>query len=160
MSVTKKDVETVAELARLKFTDDEKEELIGTLNNILGYFDKLSEIDTENVEPLTHILPVQNVTREDEIKPTIGQEKALGNAPKEKRSHNPKYRSLISAPAARFPVSKPWAKSPDSSAIEVNCSTPGKTRGFPRGNSSDRKCRKSARNCSSLPSSSGSPQNR
>ena len=87
MGVTKKDVETVAELARLSFTDEEKVELIGTLNNILGYFDKLSEIDTEHVEPLTHILPVQNVMREDEIKPSIGQEKALENAPKEKRGH-------------------------------------------------------------------------
>ena len=87
MGVTTKDVETVAALARLKFTDDEKEDLIGTLNNILGYFDKLSEIDTENVEPLTHILPVQNVMREDEVKPSIGQKKALENAPKEKRGH-------------------------------------------------------------------------
>ncbi|MBN1291679.1 MAG: Asp-tRNA(Asn)/Glu-tRNA(Gln) amidotransferase subunit GatC [Candidatus Latescibacteria bacterium] len=87
MSVTRKDVDNVAALARLSFTDKEKEELIGTLNNILGYFDKLSELNTENVEPLTHILPVQNVMRDDEIKPSLDQETALKNAPKHARGH-------------------------------------------------------------------------
>ena len=87
MAVTKKDVETVAELARLSFTEKEKKELTGTLNSILGYFDKLSELDTGHVEPLTHILPVQNVMREDEVQPSCGQEMALANAPKHKRGH-------------------------------------------------------------------------
>lgn len=87
MAVTKKDVDSVAQLARLTFTDDEKDDLVGTLNNILGYFDKLSELDTDNVEPLTHILPVRNVMREDEMKPSCGQETALENAPKHRRGH-------------------------------------------------------------------------
>ncbi|MCE5248951.1 Asp-tRNA(Asn)/Glu-tRNA(Gln) amidotransferase subunit GatC [bacterium] len=87
MAVTKKDVDTVASLARLSFTDKEKEDLLGTLNSILEYFDKLSELDTANVEPLTHILPIQNVMREDEVQPSLGQETALMNAPKHARGH-------------------------------------------------------------------------
>ena len=87
MAVTKKDVDTVAALARLYFTEEEKEELIATLNNILNYFNKLSELDTDNVEPLTHILPVYNVMREDERKESLCQETALANAPKHDHGH-------------------------------------------------------------------------
>lgn len=89
MAVTKHDVDIVADLARLSFTEEEKEEMTGVLNNILDYFDKLSELDTEDVEPLTHILPVQNVMREDVVEPSrcIGQEAALKNAPKHDRGH-------------------------------------------------------------------------
>jgi len=87
MGVTKKEVDTVSTLARLHFTDEEKEELMGTLTNILEYFDKLSELDTDDIEPLTHILPVQNVMREDVVKPSFGQETALKNAPKHARGH-------------------------------------------------------------------------
>ena len=87
MVVTRKDVDTVAALARLYFSDEEKEELISTLNNILGYFDKLNELDTENVEPLSHILPLRNVMREDEVKETFDQATALKNAPRQKRGH-------------------------------------------------------------------------
>ena len=87
MSVTRKDVETVAGLARLTFTEEEKENLTGTLNSILGYFDKLSELDTSDVEPLSHILPVHNVMREDEVQPSCGQETALANAPVSRRGH-------------------------------------------------------------------------
>ena len=87
MAVTKKDVETVASLARLYFPDNEKDAIAATMNNILSYFDKLSELDTTEVEPLTHILPVENVMREDEIKPSLDQETALANAPKHARGH-------------------------------------------------------------------------
>lgn len=87
MSVTRKDVDTVATLARLSFTDAEKEEMTGTLNSILGYFDKLSELDTASVEPLTHILPVENVLREDAVAPSLDQETALANAPFAENGH-------------------------------------------------------------------------
>ena len=87
MAVTLKDVDIVATLARLYFTEKEKEELLVTLNSILKYFDKLSEIDTENIEPLTHILPVQNVMREDEVQESLDVETALMNAPKHNRGH-------------------------------------------------------------------------
>ncbi len=87
MAVTRKDVDNAATLARLFFTAEEKEEMEDTLNNILGYFDKLSEIDTTGVEPLAHILPVENVMREDVVKPSLDQETALKNAPKHDRGH-------------------------------------------------------------------------
>ena len=87
MSVTRKDVDTIAALARLYFTDKEKEEMMDILNKILEYFDKLSELDTGDVEPLTHILPVQNVMRGDEVKESYDQETALKNAPKHDRGH-------------------------------------------------------------------------
>ena len=87
MAVTREDVDNAAALARLYFTDEEKEEMIGTLNGILEYFDKLSDLDTEDIEPLTHILPVQNVMREDEVKPSFDQKTALKNAPKHGRGH-------------------------------------------------------------------------
>lgn len=87
MAVTRKDVDTVANLARLTYTGEEKEELIGTLNDILGYFDMLRNLDTENVEPLAHILPVENVTREDVPRPSMPVETVLGNAPKSEGGH-------------------------------------------------------------------------
>ena len=87
MAVTKKDVDAVATLARLYFTEEEKEELVDTLNSILNYFDKISELDTEDVEPLSHILPVYNVMREDEEKESLGQETAFANAPKHDHGH-------------------------------------------------------------------------
>ncbi len=87
MAVTKNDVESIANLARLSFSDAEKDRLADTLNSILEYFDKLSELDTADVEPLTHILPVQNVMRADENIPPLPQKTALENAPEQARGH-------------------------------------------------------------------------
>lgn len=81
MSVTKKDVEYIAELAKLKFKDDELENFTSQLNQILEYIEKLDELDTENVEPLSH--PIENVNnfRKDEVKPSVKRGDALENAP-------------------------------------------------------------------------------
>ena len=87
MAVTRKDVDTVATLARLYFSEEEKAQLTVSLNDILGYFDKLSELDTEQVEPLTHILPMRNVMREDRVLASFDQETALANAPEADRGH-------------------------------------------------------------------------
>jgi aspartyl-tRNA(Asn)/glutamyl-tRNA(Gln) amidotransferase subunit C len=81
MSVSRKDVEHIAELARLKFNDEELENFTNQLNEILTYVDKLNELDTENVEPLSHPVENNNVFRDDKIKPSIPKEKALKNAP-------------------------------------------------------------------------------
>jgi aspartyl-tRNA(Asn)/glutamyl-tRNA(Gln) amidotransferase subunit C len=81
MAVTKKDVEHIAELARLKFNEKEIENYTEQLNEILNYVEKLNELDTENVEPLSHPIEGQNVFRNDEVKPSISREKALKNAP-------------------------------------------------------------------------------
>lgn len=79
--ITRADVEKVAKLARLQLSDAEVEEFTGQLGSILGYFEKLSELDTEGVEPLAHCLPISNVLREDEPKESLGVERTLANAP-------------------------------------------------------------------------------
>lgn len=79
--ITKKDVEYVAGLARLEFSEEEKENFTKTLNDILEYAQKLNEINTDNVEPTAHILSVKNVFRKDEARPSMDREKILENAP-------------------------------------------------------------------------------
>lgn len=81
MSVTKKDVEHVAELARLHFTEEEKENLIQDLNNILGYIDQLNELDTEGHDIIVNPYYIENKLREDEIRPSLELKEVLGNAP-------------------------------------------------------------------------------
>lgn len=81
MSVSKKDVDYIAELARLKFTEEEKEGFIEDLNNVLGYIDKLSELDTENVDILVNPIYIENVYREDVVEESLTQEDFLKNAP-------------------------------------------------------------------------------
>jgi aspartyl-tRNA(Asn)/glutamyl-tRNA(Gln) amidotransferase subunit C len=81
MSVTLKDVEHIAELARLEFDAKEKEKLTHELNDILKYIGKLNELDTSKVEPLSHVIELNNVFREDVVIPSIPTEEALKNAP-------------------------------------------------------------------------------
>lgn len=81
MSVSKKDVEYIANLAKLKFSEKELENLIHDMNEILTYVEKLKELDTKNVEPLSHPVENSNVFRNDETKPSIKREDALRNAP-------------------------------------------------------------------------------
>ena len=81
MSVTKKDVEHIAKLARLEFNDEEINDYTQQLNKILEYVDKLNELDTENVEPLSHPVEGSNVFRDDELKPSVSRDDALANAP-------------------------------------------------------------------------------
>jgi aspartyl-tRNA(Asn)/glutamyl-tRNA(Gln) amidotransferase subunit C len=87
MAVTKKDVEKIVELARLKFTDEDLENFTPQMNEILSYMDKLNELDTENVKPLSHPVEQTNVFREDELKPSISTEDALKNAPSKDEHH-------------------------------------------------------------------------
>lgn len=74
-------VRKVARLARLELTSEEIEEFAGQLNAILDYMAKMNELDTDNVEPLAHCLPITNVLREDRIKESLGTDKTLANAP-------------------------------------------------------------------------------
>ncbi|MNI75562.1 Aspartyl/glutamyl-tRNA(Asn/Gln) amidotransferase subunit C [compost metagenome] len=83
MSIQVKDVEHVAKLARLNLTDEERVMFTEQLNAILQYADKLNELDTENVEPTTHVLKLHNVMREDEVKESLSAEKVFRNAPEE-----------------------------------------------------------------------------
>jgi|ERR1041385_7790017 aspartyl-tRNA(Asn)/glutamyl-tRNA(Gln) amidotransferase subunit C len=81
MPVTIKDVEHVAKLARLEFTEAEKEKFTHQLNKILAYMEKLNELDTKNVEPLSHVIELSNVFRDDIVKPSHPREEMLKNAP-------------------------------------------------------------------------------
>jgi len=75
------DVKYVANLARISLSPAEEEKLGAQLNNILGYIEKLKELDVANVEPTAHAVPLINVFRADEIRPSISNEDALRNAP-------------------------------------------------------------------------------
>lgn len=86
-TISIKDVKHIATLARLKFDDAEAEKIKDDLNSILGYVEKLSELDTEGVEPTSHILDIYTVTRADEAKPSLSNEEALANSPKSENAH-------------------------------------------------------------------------
>lgn len=83
MSISIKDVEHVAALARLELSEQEKEQFTEQLNAILKYAEQLEKLDTEGVEPTSHAMPLVNVMREDESRPSYPIEKVLKNAPDE-----------------------------------------------------------------------------
>ena len=74
MKISSQEVEYVANLARLEVTDKEKEKFTVQLNDILLYIDKLNELDTRGVEPMSHAIAVTNAFREDKILDSIGTE--------------------------------------------------------------------------------------
>ncbi len=75
------EIEHVALLARLKLTDKEKELFSRQVGGIIEYIDKLNELDTSDVEPTAHVLPVKNVFREDRLKPSLPRDRVLQNSP-------------------------------------------------------------------------------
>lgn len=81
MSVTISDVDKIAELAKLKFAEDEKIKLQADLNKILEYIDQLNELNLDNVEPLENINETENILRRDETFNWLSTEEALKNAP-------------------------------------------------------------------------------
>lgn len=81
MPVTIKDVEHIAKLARLEFTEDEKQKFTHQMNQILTYVEQLNKLDTSKVEPLSHVIELSNVFRSDVAKPGLSPDEALKNAP-------------------------------------------------------------------------------
>lgn len=81
MAVTVKEVEHVAKLARLEFSKEEIVKFTKQFNQILEYMEKLEELDTSKVEPLSHVIEVSNVLRDDEVRPSYPVEEILRNAP-------------------------------------------------------------------------------
>lgn len=71
----------VAHLARLELTPEEEQKLGVQLGSILTYIEKLKEVDVSNVEPTAHAFPLVNVTRSDEVHPSLPHEEAMRNAP-------------------------------------------------------------------------------
>ncbi len=85
--ITKKDVEYAANLARLELNEEEKEKYTEQFSEIFDYFNQLNEIDTENIEPMEHVFPLKNITREDKAEITNIREEILQNAPLEESGY-------------------------------------------------------------------------
>ena len=81
MAVSKKDVEYVAELARIELMEDEKEGMIEDLNKVLTYMDKLNELDTDNVDIIVNPYYIENKFREDEVEESMQLSDIMENAP-------------------------------------------------------------------------------
>ncbi|SRR5260370_28392888 len=81
MSLTATEVRWVAHLARLELTEGELETMTRQLSAIVDYVDQLKQVNTDDVEPLSHALPVHNVFRDDEPRPSLSPDEALANAP-------------------------------------------------------------------------------
>jgi aspartyl-tRNA(Asn)/glutamyl-tRNA(Gln) amidotransferase subunit C len=81
MSISRRDIEKVALLARLQLTEAEVASMTADLGQIVGYVDQLAEVNTEGVEPMAHAVEVTNVFRADEVTPSLPRDEALANAP-------------------------------------------------------------------------------
>jgi aspartyl-tRNA(Asn)/glutamyl-tRNA(Gln) amidotransferase subunit C len=81
MQVDEKLVDELAHLSRLRFKPEEKESIRRDMERIIGFVEKLNEIDTSGVEPLRHMSEVMNVMRDDEVQGSVDRETALANAP-------------------------------------------------------------------------------
>ena len=81
MKITVSDVEHVARLARLELDEAEKILFAGQMESILGYAEKLKELNTDGILPTSHAVPMENAFRDDQTRPSIGIERALANAP-------------------------------------------------------------------------------
>ena len=81
MIITDEIIDYVSSLARLDLNTEEKTKLKGEIEKIIDYMDVLNTLDTTDVEPMSHVLPVTNVFREDVVKPSVPREDILANAP-------------------------------------------------------------------------------
>jgi len=81
MAFTEKDVDYISKLARIYLSDEEKRNFTTQLDSILEYVNKLNELNTDNVEPTAHILPLNNVMREDEVKKIWDTDLAVKQSP-------------------------------------------------------------------------------
>ena len=81
MSLSREEMKKVAKLARLEFADVDLARLQPQLSSILDYVAQLQQLNTEDVEPLAHPLPIQNAFREDTPIPSLSVDEALANAP-------------------------------------------------------------------------------
>jgi aspartyl-tRNA(Asn)/glutamyl-tRNA(Gln) amidotransferase subunit C len=75
------DVQYVARLARIALTPAEEEKFGEQLSHVLGYIEKLNQLDVAGIEPTAHAMPLVNVSRLDEVRPSLTNEEALRNAP-------------------------------------------------------------------------------
>lgn len=81
MKISRQEVEHVAMLARLELTEEELNKNTEQLNSILEYAAMLEKLNTDNIKPTAHAVPLHNVLREDVVKPSMARDKVLANAP-------------------------------------------------------------------------------
>ena len=84
MKITEETVSYVAALAKLTVSDEEKQSVAKDLDQILEYIATMDQLDTEGIEPMSHVLPIKNVFREDEAVNQNNREQLLENAPESK----------------------------------------------------------------------------
>ena len=82
MNIDSKTVQDVAHLARLEFENEEEAKMIANMNRMIGFVEKLNELNTDNIEPLIYMTDEVNHLREDEVKEPLTQKEVLMNAPK------------------------------------------------------------------------------
>ncbi len=80
-TITTEDVSHVANLARLEFNEEETKDFTEQLSRILDYIGKLNELETDDVQPTSHIHPLQNITKPDIVKTSLPRDQVLANAP-------------------------------------------------------------------------------
>ena len=83
--ISEKDVEHIANLARIELTEEEKRSFTEQFNTILEYFEIINDLDTEEVPPTSHVIDVTNAFREDQVRPSLAMEDVLKNASKKER---------------------------------------------------------------------------
>ena len=81
MKITTELIDHISQLSRLRLPEEEKTKMAGDLEGILAYMDTRNTLDTSDVEPLSHVFPVKNVLREDEVQPSMDRGELLKNAP-------------------------------------------------------------------------------
>jgi aspartyl-tRNA(Asn)/glutamyl-tRNA(Gln) amidotransferase subunit C len=84
MNITDETIEYVAALAKLELNSEEKEKAKNDLGRILAYMDTMNELNTDNMEPMSHVFPIKNVFREDKVTNEPNRDALLNNAPKQK----------------------------------------------------------------------------
>ena len=87
MKISPNDVQRIADLAKLELTPEEKPRMAEQLARIIGYMDKLNQLDTENVQPTSHVLPMRNVFREDKVSRIFSSTSTMACAPKTDMGH-------------------------------------------------------------------------
>jgi aspartyl-tRNA(Asn)/glutamyl-tRNA(Gln) amidotransferase subunit C len=79
--ITREEVRHVARLARLEFSEGEEERLTGQMNDLLVYMEKLGELDTAGLTPMSHAIELRNVFRTDSVRTSLDRGQSLANAP-------------------------------------------------------------------------------
>ncbi|NLK28594.1 MAG: Asp-tRNA(Asn)/Glu-tRNA(Gln) amidotransferase subunit GatC [Clostridiales bacterium] len=84
MIITEETIQVLANMVNIEVTEKEKKQLTEDLKQIVGSMETMNQVDTEGVEPMSHVLPIKNVFREDVVRNGDDREQLLKNAPQKK----------------------------------------------------------------------------